>query len=458
MASPHLSLLSRVRLNIKNSSERTKNIVRHVRLSVSLRIGSVLANFMMVPLAINYLGTENYGIWLTISSVLTWFALFDIGLGNGLRNKFAESKASGNDLDAQAFVSTAYYTIGCIGCLLIVSAVLFNYLLDWSAIFNTSSKMRNELSTLLPVVFSFFTIQLVAKLVVSIYQADQHHSIQDKVRFFGQILSLAAIWLLTKTDGDSLLIFGLLYSALPLLILLSLNIYAFRGKYKKYRPKIGLCNKTYLNGITGLGVKFFVIQIAAVVLFSTDNFIITQLFGPEEVVPYSIAFKYFSIVTFGYGVLIAPFWSSFTDAYAKSDIVWIKNSVSTIHKLWLLIPAGLVVMVFVADLFYKVWVGENVVVPFDLTLFMALYVLLITYNMIYVQFINGVGKIQIQLIVSIVVMLLNIPLSIFLAGYAKMGTSGVILATSFCIGIPMLIWKIQYHKLINGTAQGIWNK
>ena len=78
--------------------------------------------------------------------------------------------------------------------------------------------------------------------------------------------------------------------------------------------------------------------------------------------------------------------------------------------------------------------------------------------MIYIQFINGTGKIKLQLLVSVVVMFLNIPLSIFFARNLGLGSSGVILGTSVCIAGPLIIWRMQYLKLMNGTAQGVWNK
>jgi O-antigen/teichoic acid export membrane protein len=443
---------------LTTSSARSKNIFRHIGWSFLFKLGSVVSNFMMVPLAISYLGSEDYGVWLTLSSVFTWFVLFDIGLGNGLRNKFSEAKALGKDQDAQAFVSTAYYVLGGIGCLLVLSALLLNSLLDWTAIFNTSPGMSGELSILLPVMFSFFAIQLVAKLIVSIYQADQHHSIQDKVQFFGQALSLTAVWLLTRADGDSLLLFGSLYTALPLLMLLSLNVFSFRGRYEKYRPKIALCKKVYLNDIAGLGIKFFIIQIAAVVLFSTDNFIITHLFGPAEVVPYNIAFKYFSIVTIGYGVLVAPFWSSFTEAYAKDDMEWVKRSVSTIQKIWMLIPIWLFCMILASDWFYEKWIGDAVKVPLMLSLGMALFAAITTFKLIYVNFINGVGKIRLQMVTATMTIILNIPLSIYLAKSLSLGVTGVILATCICSSFGAILMPMQYRKIITNTAEGIWNK
>ena len=79
------------------TNQRTQNITKHVGISFFLKGGSVIANFLLVPLTIDYLDTENYGIWLILNSFIAWFSFFDIGLGNGLRNKFAEAKALGNN-------------------------------------------------------------------------------------------------------------------------------------------------------------------------------------------------------------------------------------------------------------------------------------------------------------------------------------------------------------------------
>jgi O-antigen/teichoic acid export membrane protein len=251
------------------------------------KLGSIIANFMMVPLAISYLGTEDYGIWLTISSVLVWFIVFDIGMGNGLRNNFSKALALGEYVQAKAFVSTAYFSVSIIGILLVVALWLLNFVVDWTIVFNTSQEKAGALSRLMPIVFGFFGLQLVAKLIVSVYLADQHHSIQSKVEFFCQIGTLASIFLIIQTDDRSIVLFGSIYMALPVIALVVLNLVAFNGRYKEYRPKLSLFKKQYLQEITVLGFRFFLVQIGALVLFSTDNFIIAHLFGAEEV-----AFQY----------------------------------------------------------------------------------------------------------------------------------------------------------------------
>ena len=101
-------------------SDRTKNISLHVRWSFIYKFGSTIANFLLVPITIGYLNTSNYGVWLTLSSFIGWFQFFDIGLGNGLRNKFAEARANGDYESAQGYISTAYFSVGLISLILIV--------------------------------------------------------------------------------------------------------------------------------------------------------------------------------------------------------------------------------------------------------------------------------------------------------------------------------------------------
>lgn len=439
-------------------SRRTKNIARHVGWSLFYKSGSIIANFLLVPLTINYLNTENYGIWLTLSSFISWFSFFDIGLGNGLRNKFAKAKAIGNYEDAQAFVSTAYFTIGSISLGVIIVFLGINQYINWTQVFNTRADLKNELSLLLPIIFTFFGLQLTAKLVTSIYQANQNHSIESKIQFFVQTFSLLVIFFLTKTNQSSLLVYGSIFAALPVMILLFLNFFAFKTAFKRFKPKYSLWRMENLRDITDLGFKFFVVQIAALVIFSTDNFIITKILGPEHVVPYDMSYKYFSIVTIVYGIVIAPYWSSFSDAFAKNDYEWIKKSVMNIQKLWFVIPLTLIFMFSFSDWFYMIWVGDKIYVPRHLSLTMALFVLLVTFNMVYVNFINGVGKIKLQLYSSLVSVILNIPLSIFFCKYLDWGSTGVILATCFSLGYSVILRPVQYYKIINGRASGIWNK
>ena len=96
-----------------------------------------------------------------------------------------------------------------------------------------------------------------------------------------------------------------------------------------------------------LGFSFFVIQISAVVIFQLNYFLITYFFSPSEVAIYYIAFKYFSVITMFFSILVSPFWSAITDAYVRRDIKWIKE---TMHKLRLVfIGLTLIIIIMLLD-------------------------------------------------------------------------------------------------------------
>ena len=439
-------------------SDRTKGITKHVGLSFLYRGGSIAASFLLVPLTINYLDTENYGIWLTLSSFIAWFSFFDIGLGHGLRNKFAEAKALGNETLVQAYVSSAYYTIGSVSLALMLVFLGLNFFIDWTAVFNTDKILSGDLRLLMPIVFSFFCLQLVVKLITTIYTADQKPSVQSKIGFITQALSLLLIWILTKTNESSLLVFGTIFSALPTIILLFFNFLAFSKTYKSVRPKFSLWKKVYLKDIFGLGFKFFIIQMCGIVLFSTDNLIITNIYSPKEVVPYNIALKYFSISGMIFSIILTPYWSSISEAYTKGDIKWIKKSMTNLVKISFGFLILIALMLIVSPFVYKLWIGDQVYISFSLSIFMAIFFALTNFYNPFTFFINGTGKVTIQLYSLLATSLINIPLSIFFAKNLNMGISGVIIATIVCLIPHVILSPLQYFKIINNKAHGIWNK
>jgi O-antigen/teichoic acid export membrane protein len=207
-----------------------------------------------------------------------------------------------------------------------------------------------------------------------------------------------------------------------------------------------------------LGTQFFVIQIAGLIVFATDNMIITQLFGPAEVTVYNIAYKLFYFVPLFFNIILTPLWSAYTEAYVKEDYQWIRNAMTKILKIWLLLSVGVVIMVFLSGAIYKIWVGDQVYIPFNLSLVMGVFVIISNWNNIFAYFINGTGKIRLQLYYSIFIAIINIPLSVYFAKNLGIGITGVMVATCVCVIIGSIWVPIQYLKIINKKATGIWAK
>lgn len=437
--------------------ERSVKAKKNIVASFFLKGISIVISLLLVPLTIDYLSPTKYGVWLTLTSVIGWFVFFDIGLGNGLRNKFAEAKALGNDVLARTYISTTYAIITIIAALLFVIFFAINQFLNWGEILNVSSDIQ-EIENLVFIIYTVFCLQFIVKLINVVFIADQKPAISNAINTLGSLVSLLVVYVLIKTSQGSLLYLGASFSIINLIIPLVASIWVFNGTYKRYKPSLQFVDFSMSKELLGVGARFFITQIAAIVVTSTDNIIIAQLFGAEEVVVYNVSYKYFAVMSMGFTIVTSPYWSAFTEAYVKNDIAWIKQTIVKISKLWLVVLVAIILMLLFSTFIYHLWLGDRVIIPFQLSAVMAVWVVLGTSIMIFGNFLAGVNKIQLSLYHSIFVSIINIPLSIFFAKNLGMGSTGVILASVACIFPRAIFQPIQYWKIINGTAKGIWNK
>ena len=406
------SLCSAVKTKLNHGHNRSVNAKKNIIGLVLIKGASILINLFLVPLTINYINPTKYGIWITLTSIIGWFSFFDIGFGHGLRNKFAESVAKGEYETARIYVSTTYFILAVLVGILLAIFLVINPILDWVVILNTSRSMANELSLLALILFTFFCIQFVLQLITTVMTANQDPAKASLLQLLGSALSLILIFVVTKTTSGNLIYLGIIVSACPVLILIVSSLWFYKHEYRMYAPSIKHIKLSHGRNLMGLGIKFFIIQIGAVIFFQTDNIIISQLFGPEEVTVFNITFKLFSIIIMLFSIIVAPLWSAFTDAYTKSDFVWINSTFAKVKNVWLIFVACTIVILITSPIIIRLWVGENVKVPFMLSVAMCMYVIAITWQSIHVYFLNGIGKIQIQLYLVIISGLINIPLAI----------------------------------------------
>ena len=443
--------------SFKNSS-RIEKAKKNIVILFVLHVFNFISLMAIVPVTLNYLGKTEYGIWLTLASILSWLINLDFGLGNGLRNKLAEALALNDIKLARIYVSTAYavFSVGILAAFIIYFAI--HGLLNWADLLQAPKEYTLLLNTLVLYVMILFLVQFLLKLITSIINADQRPALNGGLSLITNSLTLLIVYLLSIYVKSSLTIFALVSSGIPVLVFLIASLFLFGGHFKNISPSFKFINLKYSSSLVKLGMQFFVIQISSLIVFTTGNIIITQLYGPRSVVTYNVAFKYFYMVPLVFNVALAPFWSAFTEAFVKQEYDWIKNSVKKLVFIWMILSVIAIIMVIASDFVYEIWVGPQVQVPFMLSVASAVFVIIANWNNIFGYFINGVGKVRLQLYYSIIIALLNIPLSIFLAKNVGLGITGVMVSTNICLLFASIWSPIQYKKIISGTAKGIWNK
>jgi O-antigen/teichoic acid export membrane protein len=443
-------------LKIISNHSRTNKKKKNVLLSFIFKGISIGISLLLVPLTLNYLDKERYGLWLTLSSIIGWFSLFDIGLGNGLRNKFAEAIAKKDDVLARTYVSTTFALLTVIIIPVCAVFAVLNAFLDWSKILNSNIEGNNLLVILAFIVFVFFGLQFIFKLTTTVLLADQKSAFVELIQMTGQLLCLVVIIILLRIGKRSLLFLGLTLSGCPIVVLITAYFFVFTGRYRQYSPSIKYIDLKQSKKLMGLGFAFFAIQVCSLIVYSSSNIIIARFFSPSEVVVYNIAFKYFSIITVFFNIVMIPFWSAFTEAYVKQDINWIKNMTRKLILLWLIFCLGTLIMVMMSNIIYKVWIGNAIRIPIQVTVFMAIYVCIANWNTIFYTFNSSVSRVYLQIWLSLAAGIVFIPLALSLSRI--FGLAGIPAAMGLSILHGGFFSPIQYYKLINKKASGIWNK
>lgn len=446
-------------MNIRNffkGQERTVKAKKNIVASIFLKGIDSIVYLLLVPVTLGYLNQYEYGIWLTLNSILMWINSFDIGLGNGMRNRLAEAMAKDNRELGRIYVSTTFFMLIALMGLLVLMGTLCEPLIDWYGILSTSSDQVPHLDEIVYVAFAIFCLNFIFKFIGNVYLAMQLPVVNNLMVVSGHLLSLIIIYTLTLTTSGSLFWVALTYSASPLLIYILAYPVTFRKIYPYLSPTIRCFKKEHLKSLFNIGVQFFLLQLSGILLFAFANLLISHMFGPENVTPYNIAYRYFSLVPMIMNLILSPMWSATTDAYAKDDLPWIKRTMKSVRKILFVATVVLTIMVFISKFIYKIWVGAEVNIPFEMSALMGAYVCILIWSLAYSIFLNGLGKLRLQTINTIVVAFLYLPICYILGN--RLGILGILVGM-FLLNLPGLILNyIQIYKLINGFADGIWNR
>jgi len=451
-----MNFINTIITNFFTGHSRTVKAKKQIIYSFILKGFSIVIGLAFVPLILNYLDAERYGIWLTLSSIIGWFSFFDFGLGNGLRNRFAEAIANNDHELARTYVSTTYAVLSATFIVVLIIFYIVNPFLNWQTILNTHAVGSKELKIVALMIFTFFILQFLFKLIGTIAMADQRPAVNSSLTLLGNLTAFIIIFIFTKTTKGSLIILSTALSVAPVLVLVLATYFFFHTDYKKYIPSYKYIDLTKSKDLLGLGFKFFYVQVAAIIFFSTTNFLIAQFANQESVAAYNIAFKYLFTVNMLYFIVLTPFWSAVTDAYSKNDYSWLKNSLRKLIMISGIMVIGLVILLLLSPYIYKIWIGDKLSIPFSLSLIITLYLIFQVVLAPFTNFINGFGKLKLGIYTITLQLIIFLPVAILLGH--KFGAFGIVLSMVFVHLISLIVEPLQVYKLINQKAYGIWNK
>ena len=441
----------------RSIDDRTKLMLKNIIASFILKGCTGIITLLLVPMTLNCLGAYNNGVWLTISAALLWIENLDIGLGNGLRNKLAEYVAKNDWHHAREAVSSTLFLL--IGIIVPVMAILVSlcYWCDLYELINISKEHIENLNDIVAVSTILFASTFIMKFIGNVYLGLQLPAISNFLQTGGHPIILLGTYLMLQNNISSVMMIAVLNLGTPLMMYLIAYPYTFYIRYPKLRPSLKFFSLKISKQLMSLGVMFFICQLMSSIVFLSSNIIISKMFSPELVTPYQISYRYFCILILIFTVINAPNWTATTDAFLQNDIAWIKKATSRMNKLLVFFAIIIFLMICISKQVYSLWIGNEITIPISLTISMATYIFLMMYSLTYCYFLNGLGILRLQLICTMVGIAIYAIAILFLVNSLNSVTA-ISIAISLSLLPNAVCNKIQFEKIINGKALGIWKK
>lgn len=449
-------MINKINQLISSGDERSVQAKKNIAMSFANKVIAIFISLAIIPVTIDYLNAEQYGIWLTLSSIVAWLSFFDVGLGHGFRNRFAEAKANGDIQLTRKYVSTTYFTMILIFGIVLIVFECVNPFINWASVLNISQDQNQLLSAVVSIILIGVCTSFAANVAGIMLSADQKPAISAMIATAGQGLALLVIFLLTLLPSHDMRYIAFALSWVPVAVTLTVSLWLFTHKYKAYAPSIRLIDRSLIKNIINLGVKFFVIQVSMILIFQVVNIILSRVLGPTAVTEYNVTYKYFSITMMVFNIVLSPYWSAFTDAYTKGDFEWMKNIHRKLTKVWIGLSLVSVILLAISPIAYKLWLHDSIEIPFATSVSMFVYINVLSFSTMYMILLNGTGKVFLQMVIYIICALVSIPTCVALCG--RLGVPGILIVLSSVYALQAGAARIQLNKILLNQSTGIWDK
>jgi O-antigen/teichoic acid export membrane protein len=453
---PSLGSISRRLTAAFKDGDRSSLVIKNIISSIGIRGVGILISLILIPLSINYVGAINYGIWLTISSVVGWMNQFDLGMGNGLRNKITIEYAQKKYDDGKIYVSTTYAVLALIATIFFILFFIVHIFVDWTYVFNTPPELVGKVNFIVIIVLicicAQFVLQIISVVLTAIHLSYKSNVIQS----IALIISLVGVLALTYFSDSNLIYLVLVLALSPVFSLIIYSVFYYSRDLLLFKPEFRKIDFKKSKSLFGVGWMFFIIQLGSLVLYQTSNLIIANVLGLEDVSIFNVVYKYFTALFMIVSVVLNPYWSAFADAFELQDYEWMKKSLEKLRKMFYLFFVLNVICIAVSPIVFRLWLSDNLIVPFSVTWTLGVYFIAYFWYNIHVTFIYGVGKLSVQVMSIIFASVINIPLSIYLG--TILGLAGIALSNIIVFIFLGSITYIQVQKIVNKRSAGIWNK
>ena len=435
---------------------REGRILRTGLASVGGQILSAVSTLVTVPLVIDRLSPDAFGVWITLSSLFVLLGFLDLGIGSALVGGIARAQASGDTDEAQRMISSA--VIGLTG-LSVLFGVLFAVIhphVPWGTLLGVESSADHaDAATAVGVVIAAILVSLPLNVAPRAQVGLQEGDTVVLWRTIGIVIQLLGVVVLYFARAD-LVWFVVALAAGPVVGSLLNSVALFTDKRRWLHPSRAQASPQTFRALGSTGFLFFVLLVSSTVAYQCDALIIANFRGADDAGAYGVPFRLFMFVPTFVSLALMPLWPAYADAWARGDHAWIRRTFrrSVVFAAAANGGVGLALLV-VARPVLRLWVGGGVEPSTLFLVSLFLYVLVWGVSGTMAMLLNGCNVVKFQLAVSVSMVVVNVPLSIALLD--PLGIAGPVVGTVVAQLVVVLIPALFFiHRLLKPTpATGV---
>ena len=432
-------------------SENNRIILKNVVGTFIVKGISVVISLIIMPIYLNFFENKTIlGLWFTILSVLTWILNFDLGIGNGLRNKLTECFTKKDFRKAKDYLSSAYISIAVVCAVFsIIFLYVFDYI-DWNVIFNINEEIisRKTLAMTIKIVFIGIMLQMFFKLITSFLYAIQKSAVNNLLSLITSIIIAVSLILFSSRGDENNIVYMSLINVFAVIIPLIIStIFIFsKKKFRPCVPSISSFNLKYTQDILSLGGRFLFVQIMYMFIMNTNEYLITLFYENDFVVEYQIYYKLFTLGGIVFSLALMPIWSTVTKSYIEGDIIWIKKIMNRLLYLSLIGTVLQFSIIPFLKIILNIWIG-NGIVKINLWYGISFAILgsLLMVNGALASIANGIGELRTQSICFTIGAFLKVfliwILSKYISSWIVVIWMNIVCLAVYCLSQPFMINK-----------------
>lgn len=410
--------------------------------SMAAKLVSLLISIFSVPLLLQMLGTQQYGTWVTLTSLVAFISLLDLGVGNSMRN----SVASMNDTNSEAvrFEFIGFFRLLCYVGLIASACFIFTI-----AIGNVAS--RNSYAMLL--LYLPILMLLPLMLGASVLQGARATGLQAVLQASGSWAFFTWIGFWAWMDhSPSINSLALAWSFFYLVSLLLVFALALNKLHLPFSRLFGVSIAYLPRGRLSVGLEFLVLQLSSLVLYSLGNILIFNHLGAGEVARYDILNKIYQVGLSLYSVVIGVMWPEITRARAARNEKSLKNTFRNLAVIAGFFSTVALLGAFAAPKIVNLWTHHRIQVETHEALVIAGLVVIQSLAYVGAVFLNAFEKIRIQILLGVISIVFMVPLSTYFINQG-LGISAVPLAAMMLTALPMIACNIFAMRLIHDVKK-----